>query len=202
MVLVYEVQNIYPKRVFEIFKVHKHIGRISDPNATGKSVVFECGTYVVFELLIERETRTIAKAGFRSNGCGFLIATAEIACAECMGRCLTDLHGLKDLPQAIVDKLEGFPDERLHCLHSVIDGLKNAFVDFRHRQIEEFAGEKALICTCFGISEESIEDAIKNNAAGTVERVGKVTNAGTGCGSCQLLIQEIIDSADATGQTR
>jgi NifU-like protein len=61
-------------------------------------------------------------------------------------------------------------------------------------QIEEFTGEKALICTCFGVSEETIERVIANNRCETVEEVSQKCNAGSGCGSCQPLIQEIIDS--------
>jgi NifU-like protein len=72
--------------------------------------------------------------------------------------------------------------------------LQDAFADFRAFQIEEFAGEKALICTCFGVSEERIEKAITENNLQTVEEVGEFCRAGTGCGSCQPLIQEIIDS--------
>ena len=74
------------------------------------------------------------------------------------------------------------------------DALQNSFADFRVSQIEEFAGEKALICTCFGVSEETIEHLIKEKSLETVEEVTNGCNAGGGCGSCQLLIQEIIDT--------
>ena len=72
--------------------------------------------------------------------------------------------------------------------------LQTALADFRALQIEEFIGEKALICTCFGVSEETIENLVFEESLATVEEVTDACNAGGGCGSCQPLIQEIIDA--------
>lgn len=50
-----------------------------------------------------------------------------------------------------------------------------------------------IICHCFEVSREEIKKAIKEQGLKTVEEVGEVTNAGTGCGGCQEQIQEILD---------
>ena len=50
-----------------------------------------------------------------------------------------------------------------------------------------------IICHCFEVSREEIENAIREKGLKTVEEVGEVTNAGTGCGDCQEQIQEILD---------
>ena len=50
-----------------------------------------------------------------------------------------------------------------------------------------------IICHCFEVSREGIENAIREKGLKTVEEVGEVTNAGTGCGGCQEQIQEILD---------
>ena len=47
-----------------------------------------------------------------------------------------------------------------------------------------------IICHCFEVSREEIENAIREKGLKTVEEVGEVTNAGTGCGGCQEQIQE------------
>ena len=39
-----------------------------------------------------------------------------------------------------------------------------------------------IICHCFEVSREEIENAIREKGLKTVEEVGEVTNAGTGCG--------------------
>ena len=50
-----------------------------------------------------------------------------------------------------------------------------------------------IICHCFEVSREEIENAIREKGLKTVEEVGEATNAGTGCGGCQEQIQEILD---------
>ena len=87
-----------------------------------------------------------------------------------------------------------FPPDRHQCATVCIEALRGAFADFRIRQIEEFQGEKALICTCFGVSEETIESHIRKCRLETVDEVARACNAGSGCGSCRMLIQEIIDA--------
>ena len=50
-----------------------------------------------------------------------------------------------------------------------------------------------IICHCFEVSREEIENAIREKGLKTVEEVGEATNAGTGCGGCQEQIHEILD---------
>ena len=52
---------------------------------------------------------------------------------------------------------------------------------------------REIICHCFEVSREEIENAIREKGLKTVEEVGEATNAGTGCGGCQEQIQEILD---------
>ncbi len=51
-----------------------------------------------------------------------------------------------------------------------------------------------VVCNCFGVSRGEIEEAIRTKNLKTVDQVGEVTNAGTGCGGCQEEIQKILDS--------
>jgi len=67
---------------------------------------------------------------------------------------------------------------------------------YRELRVSEYEGEKALICTCFGISEDTIVATIKENKITDVEEVADQVRAGSGCGSCRMLIQELIDSRD------
>lgn len=52
------------------------------------------------------------------------------------------------------------------------------------------------VCHCMGITKGEIVDAIKQHNLKTVEEVGEVTTAGTGCGGCQEVIQEILDEVN------
>ena len=187
--------SFYPKKISEKFHAPDNVGKADNANAKGTGASFTCGAVLRFTLQIESETKEIRQAKFQTNGCGFLIASAEVLTQKLIGKHLNELHGLdKSVLKAEIEILLGkFPTHRRHCLDLTLDALQNAFADFRTSQIEEFAGEQALICTCFGVSEETIECLIKENSLRAVEEVTDACNAGGGCGSCQPLIQEIID---------
>ena len=57
--------------------------------------------------------------------------------------------------------------------------------------------EDKIICGCYKVTKNTIVDAIKNGAE-TVEKVGEVTKAGTGCGNCKNSIQAIIDEVNGS----
>jgi NifU-like protein len=84
--------------------------------------------------------------------------------------------------------------DRRQCADIAIEALHAAFAHLRSRRIEEFTGEKALICTCFGVSEETIETNIRVRHLKTVDDVADACNAGSGCGSCRMLIDEMLDA--------
>ena len=146
-------------------------------------------------LKIENGSKRIKEAGFRSNGCGYMIAAAEKLIEIIVERELTSLHAIDEgeFTTAICTELGIFPTDRGHCLHSVLEAFRAALSDHRAYLIEEFRGEKALICTCFGVTEESIENFIVSNRPNTVEDVTAGCRAGGGCGSCRMLIQELLD---------
>jgi NifU-like protein len=110
-----------------------------------------------------------------------------------VGKKLTEVHALDEMRTEIASELGTFSAHRANCLTICLEALNRAFADFRSFYIEEFAGEKALICTCFGVSEETIEKIIRENEGATVETVGEVCSAGTGCGACRFLILELIE---------
>lgn len=185
--------SFYPDKINEHFRKPKHAGKAGKTNAVGTGASFVCGCFVRFYLEINGQ-KQIKEAKFKSNGCGFTIAAADVLAETIVRKKLTSLHGLNKLKAEIERELEKFPAHRKHCLEICIDALSQAFADFRALQIEEFSGEKALICTCFGVSEETIEKILAEDEAETVEEIGEICNAGTGCGSCQFLIQEMLDA--------
>jgi len=184
--------SFYEAKISERFSNPKNAGRPQFSNAIGTNATFVCGSAVRFSLQITEQK--IATAKFQTNGCGYLMAAADVLAEIIIGQRLSELHGLEDLETKIQAKLGDFPENRRHCLKLSIETLQAAFNDFRVAQLEEFVGEKALICTCFGVSEETIEKMIGDNHCQSVEEVSRLCHAGSGCGSCQLLIQEIIDA--------
>lgn len=187
--------SFYPSKINRRFQNPRNAGKARRTNAVGTGASFICGSFVRFYLEIDAATKEIRDAKYKTNGCGFAIASAEVLTEKIVGQKLTELHGLNhaDLLGQIEIELDEFSANRRHCAEICFDALHAALADFRALQLEEFAGEKALICTCFGISEETIEKTIAETCAETIEEVGAICNAGTGCGSCRFLIQELLD---------
>lgn len=125
-----------------------------------------------------------------------MIAAADIAAESLIGKSILELHGLGsvEMQRMVFDNLDTFPANRIQCSDVVFEAIKAAFSDYRLYRLEEFQSDKALICTCFGVSEEAIETCIAESQAETVGDVTDLCKAGGGCGSCQFLIQEMIDS--------
>ena len=127
-----------------------------------------------------------------------LRAAADVLAEVVTGKKLVQLDGLHDevIHGWLKERLEDFPAARVNCAEACIFALHKALADFRARQLDEWKGENVLICTCFGVSEETIETAIQNKGLFTVDEVTGACNAGGGCGSCQPLIQDILDSLE------
>lgn len=185
--------SFYPEKIDCRFNCPKNAGRIKDASAEGNGFSFTCGVLVKISLQIEDRTREIIKAKFKTSGCGYVIATADYLTEKIIGQKLTELRGLRGLKSACQSDLGKFSEGRGHCVEICFDALYNAFADYRSLQVGEWSGEKALICGCLGVAEETIEKAIADNKLKTVEEVGENCRAGTGCGSCQPLIQQMLD---------
>lgn len=175
---------IYPSEIADAIRKPKFCEPVRDPNAAGAEAKFDCGCFVKVEMRIDGERQTIREIGYRTNGCGYMIAAAESAGASLSGNSLLELQGEIVVPTA------GRPG----CTDAPIRAIRNALADHRSRLIEEFSGEKALICTCFGVSADTVEQYVASQSAQSVTDVSAALRVGSGCGSCRMLIQEIIDA--------
>lgn len=188
---------IYPAKIADQLRALDHVVPLEKSDTAGISVSFCCGSFVRFNLAIDTKTSVIRHVGFQSNGCGYMLATAEVLAESLSGRELSGLHGLNDLEMRkfVVSSLGVIGVGRSECVDSCIQALHKALADHRASRIEEFAGEKALICSCFGVTEDTIETIIRAGNIETVADVSATCNAGLGCGSCRMMIEEMIESA-------
>jgi NifU-like protein len=188
--------SIYPKAVEDrILSARAASAETAD--ATGLDAAFACGSFVEFAIHVDGPTKTITDCRFRSNGCGFMVAAADVLASAVRGKTFAALHGLDrdSLASVLVEMLGNFPPERIHCGEICSSALRSAFAHYRSKLIEEFRGEKPLICTCFGVTEETVERIVNETPRITVDEIARQARAGSGCGSCRMLIQEIIDNA-------
>lgn len=177
--------SVYPAEIASLLGSVR-CSRSVPANTAGTDARLDCGCFIRIEMFISDDGQ-IEDVGFRSNGCGYMVAVAEWLARRVNGQPLTGLSGLPDVPLQL-------PDDRQGCADAVATAVRNAFGSFRLKRLEEFRGETALICTCFGVTEEAVESFIGANRPESVDEVSNTLRAGSGCGSCRMLIQEIIDA--------
>jgi NifU-like protein len=187
------MRKAYPEKIAERLNDIRRGGAVEAATVSAGAANFDCGSAVRVFLRISPEN-VIEDAGFRTNGCGFAAAAADVLAEYLCGRELKELHGFgrEETTLRIAETLGEFPAERANCLDMAAEAFSSALADHRSRLIEEFTGEKALICTCFGVSEDRIVEVVGGLEDPTVEKVGEICNAGRGCGSCRMMIDEII----------
>lgn len=192
---------IYPDRINERFRSAR-ARRLDAPSAVGTSASFVCGSFARLSLRI-RVDGTIEDASFATNGCGFMVAAADVLTEWLSSNALTDLHGLNDveLREIVYDAVGSYPMDRTDCATVVFEALRKALFEYRESRIREFKGEEALICTCFGVTEETIVDVIASHQVDDVADVAEICRAGAGCGSCRMLIRELIDAGSLSRST-
>jgi NifU-like protein len=185
----------YPKRLREVLASDGSRSHSTNTSGRGTSANFLCGCAVTFYLTIDAASEKIEQLTFTSNGCGYMIAAALSLSNFFQLDSLAELNGLEedDLIRRVTSSLESVPKDRFECIRVATQALRASFADHRNRRIEEFRGERALVCTCFGVSEDTIEQLATQGTATTVKEVADACRAGAGCGSCLMIIQEILD---------
>ncbi len=188
--------SFYPPETRGRSRLPSNAGEARDANSQGISASFLCGSSAKISLRIDEEAAVIGEAKFTTNGCGFMVAAADALASWLEDRELSALHGLpeNELRETVARVLGKIPGDRTQCLTVVFEALRAALAEYRIRRVEEFRGEKALICTCFGITEDTIVETIERNDVEDVASVTAISRAGSGCGSCRMLIAELIDA--------
>ncbi len=186
--------SLYPDHIIEHFLCPRNVGQTVRVDGLGTAGSIICGAVVRLTLAIDTETQIITDAKFKAAGCGYLIAAASVFTDMIQGLRLGEAVSLA--PEATAEVIGIAPPEKAHCYALCNEALESAAIDYRSRRLEEWSGDDALICTCFGVSESILESTIRQLSLSSVEEVGSACNAGRGCGSCQPLIREILDSVE------
>jgi NifU-like protein len=155
-----------------------------------------CGATVRVSLGID-ESRRITEARFKAAGCSFLVAAASFLTEEIKGELSGEVAALVQQPaNTISQALGAIPAEKKHCVALVCEALLAAITSYSDSVRDEWQGDEALICTCFCVSERTIESAIEAGGLRTIAEVTKACNAGGGCRSCYSLIEDMLTSAE------
>ena len=188
----------YSEKVLELFYHPQNQGVIEDHNEVGIATVFgevgsiACGDALRLHLKIEQATDTILDSRFQTFGCTSAIASSSALTEIVKGKTLDD--ALQITNKEIADYLGGLPEAKMHCSVMGQEALEAAIYKYRGIEVEQHDDddEGALLCSCFGISENRIRRIIIENDLTTVEQVTNYVKAGGGCGSCLANIEDTI----------
>ena len=159
----------------------RNVGDADEPSFTGRAASLSCGAHVRFSIQVD-EAQRVSQARFRAAGCNVLIAAASMLTERVTG--LTTAEAAR------------MGNEATTCDALARDALLDAIREYSNAARDDWAGDEALICTCFFVSERTIEREIQARGLTTVAEVTRACNAGGGCGSCHQLIQEILATND------
>jgi NifU-like protein len=183
--------SYYPARINEHFLNPRNVGEVEGADAAGEAGSLACGALLRLSLKIDAGAQRITDAKFKATGCGFLIAGASALTETIKDLALSRAATLDET--AVTGWFSELPPERTQCAALCREALLSALANYHNAAREEWAGDEALICTCFGVSEKSIERVIHTHSLRTVEEVTRTCNAGGGCQSCRPLIEDILD---------
>jgi NifU-like protein len=159
----------------------RNVGEADEPRFTGRAASLSCGAHVRFSIQVD-EAQRVSQARFRAAGCNVLVAAASMLTEQVTG--LTTAEAAQTATGAT------------NCAALAHDALLDAIREYSNAARDDWAGDEALICTCFFVSERTIEHEINSHGLTTVAEVTRACNAGGGCGSCHQLIQEILATND------
>lgn len=187
----------YSEKVLDLFYNPQNQGAIEDPNQDGIAVVFgevgsiACGDALRLHLKIEIASDKILDSRFQTFGCTSAIASSSALTEIIKGITLDEALNISN--RDIANYLGGLPEEKMHCSVMGQEALEAAIFKYRGIEVEHHEeDEGALICSCFGVSENKIRRVVIENNLTTVEQVTSYVKAGGGCSSCGAEIEDLI----------
>ena len=178
--------------VSELFFNPRNVGEAGEPRFIGRSGSFQCGAILRVSLHID-ESQRITEAKFKAAGCSVLVAAASLLIDEVIGKTTGEAAAAAQRLDQLAEKLGAVPADRNECVLLACEALVSAIRSYSDSARDEWEGDEALICTCFCVSERTIEREIQENALRTIAQVTAACSAGGGCRSCHPLIEDILE---------
>jgi len=173
----------YTDTVKDHFINPRNAGKIEDADGVGEVGSLACGDALTLYIKVN-ENNVITDAKFQTFGCASAIASSSALTEMLIGKPIEEAEKITN--KDIAEYLGGLPREKMHCSVMGQEALEQAIKNLRGEAPPqaEHSHEGELICECFGVFDEEILHAIKENNLQTVEDITNFTKAGGGCGKC------------------
>jgi len=124
----------YGKRLLDLFRNPKNLGRMEDATVSAVAGSPACGDMIAIYLKINND-EVIEKATFESYGCAANIATASISTEMVKGKKLEDAWkiGWKQVADAVGD----LPSVKFHCGILSVGAVRRAIREFYKKKDEK-----------------------------------------------------------------
>jgi len=179
----------YTDKVLDHFRNPRNVGEVPNPDGVGEVGSMACGDALRLTFKLGPDKR-IADVKFKTFGCASAIASSSALTEIVKGMTLEEAEKVTN--QDIAKFLGGLPEQKMHCSVLGREALEAAIGNCRTGSTAKRILEGKVICTCFGVTEEDIVRAVRENNLTTVEQVTNYTKAGGGCKGCVPDIEAIL----------
>lgn len=198
----------YSDKVFDHFMNPRNVGEVENPDGVGEVGSMACGDALRLTFRLD-EDGCIAEAKFQTFGCGSAIASSSVLTEMLIGKTLEEASKITN--EEIAEELDGLPREKMHCSVMGREALEAAMINY-YKSLGRgvpcnLIQQSTLTCHCFGVTKDTIKDAIFNHRLETIEDVTNHTKAGGGCKECHHDIGDLlrdcwdkIENGQDTGQ--
>ncbi|NCB00729.1 MAG: iron-sulfur cluster assembly scaffold protein [Spirochaetia bacterium] len=185
---------VYTDTVKEHFMNPKNLWEDESYEPDGEGLVgsLACGDQMKVGITVVDDKIVTLK--WQTYGCASAIASTSMMSEIAIGLSLHEAYHLS--PETITERLGGLPQHKFHCSVLGDKALRAAIDDYLEKQQRDNPFKKSvakIICECKGITDQRIEELVKNKEATTIDELRDITQFGTVCGKCRYKVFQLFE---------
>jgi len=130
---------MYTEKVMEHFNHPRNMGEIENASGVGTVGNAKCGDIMRMYMNID-DNQVIQEVKFKTFGCGAAVATSSMATELVKG--LTVQEALLVTNRAVMEALDGLPNNKVHCSLLAEEAIHAALWDYAQKEGIEVQGLK------------------------------------------------------------
>jgi NifU-like protein len=172
------------------------IGKLLNPSAVGDIGSIVVGDALRFYVTVAKDgagVERVTAAKFQVFNAAGHMGAASVTTELAVGKTLDEATSLG--PTDVCAHLGGLAFDELPPRVWGLEGLRAAIASWRGDELPFDQDLDPLLCRCYGISEETVRQAIAVRGLATVDAVIEATGVAAGCGSCRAEIPRLLSEA-------